>query len=311
MKRLQSAALLAAMALIPAASFGSSISGFAQGQAAGNAWNPTIGGTESCSYGFSNNISSGSCTYISTGLIDRGPWVGQANSYSANVFSSVDLTNATLHAFAGQSIANFPIDTQNGSGLPASASFEASSLALVGDTLTFQAPGPAVPMQVVFKIGLDGVLITNSTEAGGDAKLDYGSGFNTQSTVFDSSSGGTIYTTPAETVNSSTYNYFFTLTAYSALDCGTVNTTHLCSANQSSDFSDTAQILGIVLEDMNGNQLNGYTVSSQSGINYDALLAGDASSAPEPGTWALAGGALLIGLGIRRRMSQGAVTVRR
>jgi hypothetical protein len=42
------------------------------------------------------------------------------------------------------------------------------------------------------------------------------------------------------------------------------------------------------------------TVSSQSGINYDAFLAGDPNAAPEPATWALAGGALLVGLGVRR-----------
>ena len=52
---------------------------------------------------------------------------------------------------------------------------------------------------------------------------------------------------------------------------------------------------------MSGNQLNGYTVSSSSGVNYDALLAGDPGAAPEPATWALAGGALLIGMGMRRR----------
>jgi hypothetical protein len=301
MKRLLSAALLAAMALIPAASFGSSITGIVEGQAAGNAWNSTVGGPQSCSYGFSTNISSGSCTYSSTGLINTGPWVNQANSYSADIFSSVDLTTGTLHAFAGQSIANFPIDTQNGSGLPASASFQADALALVGDTLTFQAPGPAVPMQVVFKVGVDGVIKSDSTEAGGSAELDYGSGNNTHSTVFDNKSGGTIYTTPAQTVTSSTYNYFFRLFAYSEIDCGTIHSTHLCSAIESSDFSDTAQIVGIVLEDMSGNQLNGYTVNSQSGINYDALLAGDPNGAPEPATWALAGGALLVGLGMRRR----------
>ncbi len=305
MKKLLYSALLAGMALTPAASFGASIVGIVEGQADGLAWNSTIGGPQSCSYGFSSNISAGSCTYISTGKINAAPWLGQANSYAANVFSSVDLTNGTLHAYAGQSFANYPIDTKIGDGLPASALAEADAVALVSDTLSFQAPGQAVPMQVVFKIALDGAFSSfDSVETAGDAKLDYGSGFNTFWTVFDTNGGGTLYTTPAETVTSSTYNYVFTLTADSELACGQVNASHLCSATQSSDFSDTAQITGIVLEDMSGKQLNGYTVSSQSGINYDALLAGDANSnaAPEPGTWALAGGALLIvGLGLRGR----------
>jgi hypothetical protein len=304
MKRLLSAALLAGIALMPAASFGSSIIGVVKGQAYGNAWNPTVGGATSCSYGFSTNISSGSCTYISTGLINTAPFAGQTNSYTADVYSSVDLTTGSLHAFAGQSVANFPIDTQNGSGFGGSAAFDADAVALVADTLTFQAPGPTVPMQIVFKVSVDGVIKSFGADAaGGSAELDYGSGFNTQSTVFDNSSGGTIYTTPAQTVTSSTYNYFFTLTANSELDCGggASNFTHLCTESGSADFSDTAQIVGIVLEDMSGNQLNGYTVSSQSGIDYDAFLAGDPNGVPEPATWALAGGALLVGLRMRRR----------
>ena len=78
MKRLLSAALLAAIALMPAASFGSSISGFVEGQANGNAWNFTIGTPTSCSYGFSTNITSGNCTYTSTGLINAGQ-IGRAS----------------------------------------------------------------------------------------------------------------------------------------------------------------------------------------------------------------------------------------
>jgi hypothetical protein len=304
-KRLLFTALLGAAALMPTASFGSSITGIVEGQADSNAWNHTIGGPTGCSYGFSGNISSGSCTYVSTGLINGGPWTNQPNSYTATLSSSVDLTNGSLHAFAGQSVTNFPIDTQVGSGFGSSSGFGADAMALVADTLTFTAPGQTVPMQIVFKVGVDGVIKTfgNPDTAGGYAELDYGSGFNTHSTLFDNSSGGTIYTMPAQTVTGSSYNYFFTLTAYSALDCGggAANFTHLCTVSESSDFSDTAQIVGIVLEDMNGNQLNGYTVTSQSGISYDALLAGDPNGAPEPATWALAGGALLVGLGLRKR----------
>jgi hypothetical protein len=305
MKKLLYTVLLAGMALIPAALFGSSIAGSVEGQADGNAWNSTIGGTQSCSYGFNSNISAGSCTYISTGLINGGPWLGQANSYTADVYSSVDLTTGSLHAYAGQSFANFPIDTKIFDDLPQSTAADADAIASVGDTLTFTAPGQVVPMQIVFKIALDGVFKSfESVEAAGYAQLNYGSGFANYSTLIDQTSGGTIYKTPAQTVNASSYNYFFTLTAYSELACGSgsANFTHLCSATESTDFSDTAQITGIELEDMSGNQLNGYTVNSQSGIDYNGLLAGDSSAAPEPSTWALAGGALLIvGLGPRRR----------
>jgi hypothetical protein len=43
-----------------------------------------------------------------------------------------------------------------------------------------------------------------------------------------------------------------------------------------------------------------------SGVNYDALLAGDPNAAPEPATWALAGAVLFIGLGMRRRSAASA-----
>jgi len=301
MKNFLPAALLVAMALMPAGAFGSSITGIVEGQADGIAWNSAVGGTKSCSYGYSSEISAGSCTYISTGMINSGPWVGVSNSYTADVYSSVDLKTATVHAYAGQTFANFPIDTKVTDGLQASTLAEADAVASVSDTLTFTAPGPNVPMQIVFQIGVDGLIKSfDTTETGGYAELDYGSGFFTRSTVYDQATGSNVYTTPAATVNSGTYNYFFTLTAYSELACGEIDSTHLCSATESSDFSDTAQIVGITLEDMNGNQLNGYTVSSQSGIDYDALLAGDPNGAPEPATWAMAGGVIIVALGIRR-----------
>ena len=153
MNRLLSAALLAAIALMPAASFGSSITGIVSGQADGAAYN-SYGSTQSCSYGFSTDISAGSCSYLSTGLINGGPWFGEANSYSANVYSSVDLTTGSLHAYAGQAFTNFPIDTKIYDDLPQSTLADADAVATVGDALTFTAPGQAIPMQVVFKVAV-------------------------------------------------------------------------------------------------------------------------------------------------------------
>ncbi len=308
MKIIYPAATLAMVTLLPMAAFGSPIYVSARGQANGAGWNSFGNGPQTCSYGYNSTIANGSCTYTSSGLINQFPFSGQANAYTGDVSSSADALTGDLHAYVSQTLTNYPIDPNISDGLPGSTLVTAQSDATMGDSFVLVAPPGGPPtIQVVFKMAVDGIFKSFDTiETAGYATLDYGGNcdFCTNGTFFDQASGGQIYLTPAVkgTVGAA-FDYHFTLTAYSEIACGSVDhSRHLCSATQSSDFSDTAHIEQIIVEDLNGNQLNGYTATSQSGIDYNALLAGD-TSAPEPGTWMLAGSALIVAIGLRRRVT--------
>ena len=287
-------ALLAAAALMPASAFGS-IFGEVEGDGFGAASNSYGNGPQSCSYGYSSVILSGSCMFTNNGSITVPQYYGQGNTFTADFYSSVDPSGG-LHAYASAGFTNYP-----GSTLA-----EVDAEAFSADTLTFVPPGPAIPFQVVLKVSLDGVIKSFVPEdVAGYAELNYNG--NHGPTYYDQTSGGEVLTMPAVTVSSgATYTYTLELTAYAEIGCDTNQPVLvLCSSTVTADFSDTAQISQIVLEDMSGNQLSGYTVNSQSGVNYNSLLAGDPSGAPEPGTWALTACALVAGLAKwRKRKSQ-------
>jgi hypothetical protein len=73
--------------------------------------------------------------------------------------------------------------------------------------------------------------------------------------------------------------------------------------NGTSDFSSTLTLAGIEMLDQNGNQVSGWTVTSDSGTVYNAI---QGSATPEPGALALFAGLSLSGGGLllRRRFAR-------
>ena len=281
--------------LVPGMAAAASI-GYAYGSAQGAAYNRNPGQLSSCNYDLARVATSGSCGYTSSGSIDRNSstgaqWSGLTNFYDVSLSSNVD-PNGDLHASAHAQYFNYPVDPANCFNLPCSTTANASATAFSQDGLTFNAPAGSVPILVIFNIAVDGILSSvSSGEAFASGTFSYGGA----TTLIN---GTQNIQTSAQTVNpGGTLFYAFQLDVVANLACvsNLAAGAHLCAPNATADFSNTAKLTSIVIDDTNGQALTGYTITSTSGANYNSLVAG---SAPEPGSWILGvtGLGLLVGL---------------
>ena len=270
--------------LLPGMAAAASI-GYAFGSTIGAAYNRNAGQFSSCQYDIAHTATSGGCSYTSVGSIDRNSstgaqWSGLTNFYDVSLSSSVD-PNGDLHASAHAQYFNYPVDPSNCFNLPCSTSTFASATAFSQDGLAFNAPGGSVPILVIFNIAVDGIISNVSAgEAFASGTFSYGGA----TTLIN---GTQNIQTSAQTVNpGGTLFYGFQLDVVANLSCvsNLAAGAHLCAPNATADFSNTAKLTSIVIEDTNGQALTGYTITSTSGANYNSLVAGNA---PEPGSWIL------------------------
>ncbi len=194
----------------------------------------------------------------------------------------------------------FPVDPYSGcSALPCSSVFFADAYAYSNDTLTFSTNGPQIPVQAVFTVTWMGFKTSTdpnnsllTVNNGFEIYYGVGNHSKTYTEAFSVGSDGLAYP--------GLYLHLSAEITCTSLGKAPNNGVHLCTNSVEEDYKNTEKFTGITIEDMQGNPLTGYTVSSQSGYDYNPLLG--ASAAPEPGSLVLAGLGGLICLGVGRRV---------
>jgi hypothetical protein len=291
-------------AFLPYLAVAGTIGGRAYGILSGAAYNDAGVHHTNCSYNYSANTTGliGSCGYTDTGTIDRNAsdgsqWTGLLNSFTGSIDSHVD-PDGSLHADLGMNFINYPVDpnTPCGQFSCSTASF-ADAYAYSQDTLSFSTSGPQIPFQVVTTVDFSGTISDNDALVTVSTLFGQYSVAGSYSNQINQSSGQMNAGDP--------YYSYLSLHLSAQLVCNSIGTgpdsgVHLCSAAAQVNFSNTEKFTAIAIEDMSGNLLSGYSVTSASGYDYNSLLA--TGAAPEPATLLLAGlGVLLCGAVSPRR----------
>ncbi len=310
MGRVFAGALVAACVFGPQAAEASGITGHAYGTALGAAFGTGSHVNTACTYNYYSQTTnlSGNCGYMDTGGLtqnasDGSKWIGTGDYINTGISSSVDASGG-LHALLDMTVFQYPVDPYSGcTVLACSAIFYADAYAYSQDVLTFSTNGPQIPVQAVFTVTVDG------SQSATDAKnvlLSVDDAFETFTTT-GSHSGTYTVASPLQAGNKY-YTYLY-LHLSAQVYCTSQGTgpnsgVHLCTNTVDANYQNTEKYTGITIEDLQGNPLTGYTVSSQSGYDYNSLLGGSGvAAAPEPGSLVLAGLGGLICLGVGRRVT--------
>jgi hypothetical protein len=284
--------------LLPCLGLASVINGGAYGNISGASYNHDAGQSTSCFFGSPLIVTSGGCGYTNTGSTNDGS--GKADGFVASINSSVD-AQGKLHAFASVAVTNEPVYL-NQFTKEGSAAFTSTVYAYMSEIVTVTPPiGGSTNIKAVVNASVDGTpFILDKPEAFGYAILSLTNGYNTIDSVLDST-GATQTMQDFYTPDSNgQFTFGLNLQVEADVNCSSQQGgTHLCTATAREDYSSTGKINSILIEDLQGNILSGYTLTTASGVDYNAT--GPASSAPEPGTWILGAGSILAFVAMRRK----------